>query len=225
MNYPVSLSFLFYLFFVYWVKLSFTIGVERQVQRRVKSASVSEPTSRVRCNVCSVAFCNSSFLARFYQSLLSSLVYWNLFFLHSFVEVYSFFTNFLQSVLSLPVFVVYSFFIHLLKFIVLLIFAVYFSIHILKFVLSFTRLSISILLFYCLSIFFYLFVVVYHFFYLFIRVALSFTCLSGSTLSSPVFCSLLFLYPFFESYSFFIRFLQPTLFSSVPYFLILNSVI
>ena len=26
--------------------------VKRQVQRRVKSASVSEPTSRVRCNVC-----------------------------------------------------------------------------------------------------------------------------------------------------------------------------
>jgi len=46
------LSFFLYLFFVYWVKFSFTIGVERQVQRRGTSASDSKPTIRVRCNVC-----------------------------------------------------------------------------------------------------------------------------------------------------------------------------
>ena len=47
--------FFLYLFFVYWVNPVFTIGVERQVQRRANSASVSETTLRVRCNVCSAS--------------------------------------------------------------------------------------------------------------------------------------------------------------------------
>ena len=55
MNYPICYLFFLYVFFVYLAKLSFTIGVERQVQRRAKSASVNETTLRVRCNVCSAA--------------------------------------------------------------------------------------------------------------------------------------------------------------------------
>jgi len=35
-----------------WYSYMPILDAERQVQRRVKSASVSEPTSRVRCNVC-----------------------------------------------------------------------------------------------------------------------------------------------------------------------------
>ena len=41
--------------YLYNFFLSPTPRAKRQVQRRVKSASVSETTSRVRCNVCSTA--------------------------------------------------------------------------------------------------------------------------------------------------------------------------
>jgi len=174
----------------------------------VKSASLSEPTSRVRCNVCSVAFCNSSFLARFHQSFLSSLVYWNLFFLHLFVEIYSFFTYLLQSVLSLSIFVIYSFLFTCWT-LFLLILAVYSFFHSLMKICSFfTRLSKSIPIFPVYRNLFFT-----HLF----NFALSFTCLSGSALSSPIYWSLLFLHPFFAVCSFFTRFLKAILSSFVSY--------
>ena len=50
-----------------------------------------------------------------------------------------------------------------------------------------------------------------------LKVALSFTYLSGSALSSPLYCSLLFIHSFITVCSFFTRFLKATLSSFVSY--------
>ena len=133
----------------------------------------------------------------------------NPFFLHSFIEICSFFIHLLKSILSLPVFVVYFlFFIYsLVETHFLFIFVIYsFFIHLLKFIFYTFLTFILTSLVYQSLLFTHL-----------LKFALSFTCLSGSALSSLIYWSLLFLHPFFAVYSFFTCFLKSILSSFVSY--------